>query len=110
MFFFGKVIVSALIISFVAWLSGKKLAVAGFLTALPLTTLLVLAFSQIEYQDPKQSVALAKSIFIAVPLSMTFFIPFLLAEKWSLSFWTCYLLGLILLGVSYGVHQLLHQQ
>lgn len=91
-------------ISFVSWLSGKKIGLAGFLTALPLTTLIALAFSQIEYQDPKQSVEYAKSIFVAVPLSLTFFLPFLLAEKFALGFWTCYSFGIVLLGISYLIH------
>lgn len=36
----GKTVVAAILISFVSWLSGKKTGLAGFLTALPLTTLL----------------------------------------------------------------------
>ena len=100
----GKVIVAALLISLVSWLSGKKLALAGFLTALPLTTLLALAFSQVEWGDSKQSVEYAKSVFAAVPVSLLFFIPFLFAEKFNLNFWTCYVLGLVLLGAGYFIH------
>ena len=100
-----KIFTSALIISFVSWLSGKKIGLAGFLTALPLTTLIALAFSQLEYNDPKQSVEFAKSIFMAIPVSLLFFIPFLLAQKLNLSFWGCYTSGLVLLGIGYFVHQ-----
>ena len=100
----GKTLVAAILISFVSWLSGKKTALAGFLTALPLTTLLALAFSHWEYSDTKQSVEYAKSIFIAVPISLLFFVPFLLAEKLNLGFWTCYLIGVALLGVAYFLH------
>ena len=50
----GKTIVAAILISFVSWLSGKKIGLAGFLTALPLTTLLALAFSHMEWGDSKQ--------------------------------------------------------
>lgn len=105
MFFIGKILISACLISFVSWLSHKKVGLAGFLTALPLTTLLALAFSQLEWKDGAQSTAYAKSVFYAVPMSLTFFIPFLFAEKFSLSFWSCYGLGLLLLGGSYFVHQ-----
>ena len=100
----AKVIVSAITISFVSWLSGKKTSVAGFLTALPLTTLLALAFSRIEWQDSAQSVEYAKSIFLGVPLSLLFFVPFLLAEKFSLGFWSCYTSGIVLLGVGFVIH------
>ena len=102
----GKTVVAALLISFVSWLSGKKTGLAGFLTALPLTTLLALAFSHMEWGDAKQSVEYAKSVFIAIPVSLLFFIPFLLAQKLNLGFWTCYLSGVALLGVGYFVHNL----
>ena len=99
-----KVLISAIIISFVSWLSGIKTSVAGFLTALPLTTLLALAFSHAEWKDSEQSVLYAKSIFYAVPLSLLFFVPFLLAQNFTLGFWPCYLSGLCLLGVGYFIH------
>lgn len=100
----GKTIVAAILISFVSWLSGKKIGLAGFLTALPLTTLLALAFSYVEWGDSKQSVEYAKSVFIAIPVSLLFFVPFLLAQRWNLHFWECYLSGVGLLGVGYFLH------
>jgi len=100
----GKIIVAAVLISFVSWLSGKKTGLAGFLTALPLTTLLALAFSHLEWGDSKQSVEYAKSVFVAIPVSLLFFIPFLLAQRLQLSFWTCYSSGVALLGVGYFIH------
>jgi hypothetical protein len=100
----GKVIIAAILISFVSWLSGKKIGLAGFLTALPLTTLLALAFSHMEWGDSKQSVEYAKSVFVAIPASLLFFIPFLMAERLNLNFWTCYSAGIVLLGVGYFIH------
>ncbi|MEX1099175.1 MAG: hypothetical protein WEB87_02045 [Bacteriovoracaceae bacterium] len=100
----GKTIVAAILISFVSWLSGKKTALAGFLTALPLTTLLALAFSHLEWGDAKQSVEYAKSVFVAIPVSLLFFVPFLMAQKFNLGFWTCYLSGVFLLGLGYFIH------
>lgn len=104
MFVIGKVLISAVLISFVSWLSGRKTGLAGFITALPLTTLLALAFSQMEWGDSKQSVEYAKSVFVAIPVSLLFFLPFLLAEKFNLSFWFCYIAGIFLLGVGYLIH------
>jgi len=100
----GKTIVAAILISFVSWLSGKKIGLAGFLTALPLTTLLALAFSHVEWGDSRQSVEYAKSVFVAIPVSLLFFLPFLFAEKFNLNFWTCYIAGVALLGVGYYIH------
>ena len=103
----GKTIVAAILISFVSWLSGKKTGLAGFLTALPLTTLLALAFSHLEWGDSRQSVEYAKSVFVAIPVSLLFFVPFLFSQKMNLGFWGCYTLGIILLGVGFFVHSYL---
>lgn len=101
----AKVIISAIVISFVSWLSGKKTSLAGFLTALPLTTLLALVFSQVEFKNPEQTVEYAKSIFFAIPVSTSFFLPFVFASKFQLSFWACYLLGVLFLITGYFIHQ-----
>lgn len=100
----GKTIIAAILISFVSWLSGKKTGLAGFLTALPLTTLLALAFSYLEWGDAKQSVDYAKSVFVAIPVSLLFFLPFLFAQKFNLGFWACYSSGVVLLGIGYLIH------
>lgn len=100
-----KIIISAIVISFVSWLAGKKVNLAGFLTALPITTLLALAFTQMQWSDPKQSVEYAKSVFVAIPVSLLFFIPFLMAQKFNLGFWSCYTSGIVLLGLGYFAHQ-----
>lgn len=100
----GKTLVAAVLISFVSWLSGRKTTLAGFLTALPLTTLLALAFSHLEWKDSSQSVEYAKSVFVAIPVSLLFFIPFLLAEKLQLGFWGSYASGIGLLTVGYFLH------
>lgn len=104
MFFVLKVIFSAIAISFVSWLAAKKSVLAGFLTALPLTTLLALLFNYVEFKQPEQSVAYAKAIFVAIPISLLFFVPFLLATRLQLSFWSCYISGILLLGVGYFAH------
>lgn len=104
LFAIGKTIIAAILISFVSWLSGKKIGLAGFLTALPLTTLIALGFSHIEWGDSSQSVEYAKSVFVAIPVSLLFFVPFLLAQKFNLGFWSCYMSGILLLGAGYFAH------
>lgn len=104
-----KVIVAAGVIAFASWLSGKRPELAGFIIALPLTTLLALAFSHMEYKDNATSVAFAKSVFVAVPVSLLFFTPFLCAERLNLDFWQCYAIGLGLLTVGYFIHRLIIQ-
>ncbi len=99
-----KTLVAAAVISFASWLSDKKPDLAGFIIALPLSTLLVLLFSYTEYHDPAASVRFARSIFVAVPLSLLFFVPFLLADKLHFGFWGLYASGVALLIFGYFAH------
>ena len=100
-----KLGLSAGVIAFASWLSGKRPDLAGFIISLPLLTLLVLPFSHAEHQDPANSIAFAKSIFLAVPLSLVFFVPFLLADRLPFGFWGLYTSGIILLAAVYFIHQ-----
>lgn len=101
----SKVLIASAVISFTSWLAGRRPALAGFILALPISTLLALVFTQAEFRDAAKSVAFAKSIFVAVPLSLSFFVPFLFASRTTIPFWGLYGLGLLLLGVSYFVHR-----
>lgn len=100
-----KIGLSALVIAFASWLSGKKPELAGFIVALPILTLLVLPFSYVEYQNAENAVRFAKAIFVGVPLSMTFFLPFLLADKLSFGFWGLYVSGVICIIGAYFAHK-----
>jgi hypothetical protein len=100
----GKVFIAATIISFSSWLAGRQPRLAGFILALPLSTLLALAFTQTEFNDAVKSVQFAKSIFLAVPLSLLFFVPFFLADKLKWPFWGLYGTGILLLAAGYFLH------
>ncbi len=105
--FIVNLIISASAISLCVWLAGKSPGLAGFIISLPLSTLLVLALNQVQHGESGNGVALAKSVFIAVPASLVFFIPFLLSERWKIPFWVCYGSGIALLGVAFFVHRYL---
>lgn len=106
MTFAFNLLVSALVISTASWLSRRVPAAAGFLVAMPVASLLVLPLSYREHGDAASSILLAKSIFIAIPVSLTFFLPFLFAGRLGLSFWQAYGLGAAALPVGYLVHRL----
>ena len=42
---------------------------------------------------------------IAIPISLTFFLPFLFSERLGLSFWQAYALGCAALPVGFFVHR-----
>lgn len=103
-FVFNLALTSALL-SLVLWVSKANPVLGGFIVSLPISTLIVLALSKAQSQDPANSFLLAKSIFVAVPASLLFFVPFLLAPRFKLPFWTAYAAGLGLLILSYGIHR-----
>lgn len=107
--FFFNLLVSATLIAFTAWLSRTYPATAGFIVALPITTMLVLPLSHAQHGDPANTILFARSIFIAIPVSMTFFIPFLLSTRLGLGFWQAYGLGFLLLVVGYLAHRFVTQ-
>ena len=100
-----NVLVSALVISFASWLSGRAPALAGFFVALPLASMVVVPMSYVEHGDAEATVLLARSIFVAIPVSLCFFLPFLLAGRMGLGFWGLYALGLAALPAGFLVHR-----
>ena len=100
-----NVFFSALIIGLCTWLTEKRPDLAGFIISLPMSTILVLALTQYQYQDSAKSILLAKSISIAIPSTLVFFIPFILADKLKLNFWLAYGSGFSLLVIGYFIHK-----
>jgi hypothetical protein len=101
-----NIIVSACVIGFASWLSGRFPGTAGFIVALPLATMLVLPLSQLQHGEGESTILVAKSIFLALPVTLTFFIPFLLSGRLKLSFWQAYALGCLALVLGYFVHRI----
>lgn len=100
-----NLLISASVIATAAWLSRSFPVIAGFIVALPITTMLVLPLSHLESGSTENTVLLARSIFVAIPVSMTFFIPFLLSSRFGLNFWQCYGIGCGLLVIGFFLHQ-----
>ena len=107
MFFFVKVLIAGVIISFVSWLSGQYPKLSGFIMALPIASLIAIIFSYYEHQDVEKTVTFTKSILIAVPISYLFFLPFFFAKPLGMNFWIIYLAGISLLVIGYFIHKYL---
>ncbi len=96
-------LVSALVIGGAAWLSRRYPTTAGFLVALPLATMLVLPLAYLQHRDAGSVFDMARSILVALPITLLFFVPFLMRERFS--FWGAYAVGCALLPVGYFVHR-----
>jgi hypothetical protein len=97
--------VSALVITFATWLSKRYPATAGFVTALPITTMLVLILGYVDGVSGEQRTSFARSLMVALPLSVSFLIPFAVGPRLGLGFWSAFAAGVALLGVGYMAHR-----
>ena len=101
MLFALKIFVSATVIAFTSWLAGRKPILAGFIIALPLTSILAILFAYYEHRDMQKIDEFASSILVTVPLSLVFFVPFLLNRWMKLSFIPTFLMALAFLILAY---------
>jgi hypothetical protein len=105
MLFVLNTLVSALVIGAATWLSRRSPGAAGFLVALPLATMLALPLAYLQHRDPVSAFQMARSILVALPITLLFFVPFLMRDRFS--FWGAYALGCALLPIGYWVHRLI---
>lgn len=104
---FVNVVLTAIVVGLAAWLSDRWPGKAGFLVSLPLSTMLVLPLAHRQGGDIENTAAFARSILIAVPITLTFLVPFALAPRWGLSFGKAYAIGLAFLAAGFLVHHVL---
>ena len=110
MLFWIKILISSFVIAGASHLAGRRPVLAGFIVALPLVSILSLTLAYLEHRDMQKINEFALSILAAVPLSLTFFIPFV-ANRWlKLNFVWSILLAFGCLGLSYGISLYLTRQ
>ena len=104
-FFSLKIVLAAIIIAFASWLSGQNPKLAGFIIALPLVSLIAIAFSYYEHNDVEKTILFTKSILVAVPVSYLFFLPFFFAKSLNMNFLMIYGTGLGFIVVGFFIHK-----
>ncbi len=101
-----QIFLSAFIIGLSTFLARKYPVTAGFVVgAIPLSTALTLVLIQLEHQDTERTVLVARSVLVAMLLSVSFFIPYLAYAKWKLNFWVMYATSITLVILMYPLHQ-----
>src|ERR1035437_7796649 len=100
-----NIFLSASIISTALYVAKTNPVLGGFIISLPVSTLIALGFSKTQNQDLGNTFILAKSIFVSVPVTLLFFVPFLFAERLKITFWLAYFMGVVLLGFGFFIHR-----
>ena len=105
MIFALKALLAGLIIAFSSWLAGHNPKVAGFIIALPMASLIAIAFVYFEHNNVEKTILYAKSILVAVPVSYLFFLPFFFTKQLNMNFWMIYGTGILLLTLGFFIHR-----
>lgn len=101
--FLVKVVVSALVIALASELAKRDSFWGALLVALPLTSILAISWLYAETRDNLLVTRFARDIFLLVPGSLLFFLPFLLETKTRLGFLPNLVAGLVLLALAVWV-------
>jgi hypothetical protein len=106
--FLVKVLISALVIALASELAKRDSFWGALLVALPLTSILAISWLYAETRDNLLVTRFARDIFLLVPGSLLFFLPFLLETKTRLGFVPNLLAGLVLLALAvWGMRRVL---
>jgi hypothetical protein len=100
-----NIAISVAVIVGATWLSKRHPTTAGFVTALPITTMLVLLLGRIDVISLEEQARFAKSLLAGIPLAALFVVPFVGAPRLGLSFWSAFVAGLLLLTLGYALHR-----
>lgn len=101
---------AALIIGTASTIARKNPILAGFITALPLTSLLALSLAYAQSGDGQATARYAVSILLALPVSTLFFVPFLFYDRLKGSIWLYLAVGIGLLFLGSFVHRLVMER
>jgi hypothetical protein len=106
--FLVKVVLSALVIALASEIAKRDSFWGAVLVALPLTSILAISWLYAETRDNLLVTRFARDIFLLVPGSLLFFLPFLLETKTRLGFVPNLLAGLVLLALAvWGMRRVL---
>ena len=98
--FLVKILVSAVVIAFATEVAKRQPFWGALIIALPLTSILAMSWLYAETRNNEQLTQFAQDIFALVPVSLVFFLPFLLEGKTQIGFLANMAVGLALLAVS----------
>jgi len=106
--FLVKLVVSALVIALASEIAKRDSFWGALLVAIPLTSILAISWLYAETRDNLLVTRFARDIFLLVPGSLLFFLPFLLEPKTRIGFLPNLLAGLVLLGLAiWGTRRIL---
>ena len=96
------VIAGAVVVG-VTLLSGRSPRLGAFLLTLPLVSIIAFVSTWQQKHDLRSISQVARETLVLVPLGLPFFVPLAWADRWGLSFWGAFALGLLLASITVGL-------
>lgn len=98
--FLAKLVLSALVIALATEVAKRDSFWGALLVAMPLTSILAVSWLYAETRDNALVTRFARDILVLVPVSLVFFLPFLLESKTRVGFVANLAAGLVLLALA----------
>jgi len=98
----ARVGIAAVIIVAVAELSKRFPRYGALLLSLPIVSMLAFIVSWLQYRDISSISRMARETLVLVPLGLPFFVPLAFAERFGLSFWSAFAIGILLATMAIG--------
>ena len=98
----ARVAIVAVIVVAVGEVSKRRPRAGAILLSLPLVSILAFLASWLQHRDLPAISKLASETLVLVPLGLPFFIPFALASRLGLGFWSCFTSGTVLAAMTVG--------
>jgi hypothetical protein len=97
-------VIAGFVVVAVSEIARRYPRVADVILAVPLVVFAVYAFMYLRAPDLSPISRMARQMLILVPLSLTFFVPLAFAERFHLTFWPAFTMGLALVTASVGTY------
>lgn len=97
MYYIVKILISSAVIATSTEVAKRNPALGGLILALPLVSIISFAFMGFQGSDPTTLTSYAKSTLIFVPISLVFFLPFVLPIFAEWTFIAKFISGLVYL-------------
>jgi hypothetical protein len=94
--------VAGAIVVLVSHIAERSPKLGALLLTLPVVSIVAFGFTWVEHHEIGTVARLARETLILVPLGLPFFVPLAMAERWGLSFWPAFVLGLLAASVCIG--------
>ena len=99
-----KTLITAVLVVAISEVAKRNLMLGGLLASIPLTSLLALAWLQIERGDTERTAALSTSIMWLIPPSLVFLGTLPLLLRSGLPSWAAFAIAVVATGAAYWIY------